>query len=589
MFTLENRFPKSHLKPENMGVLKARDLRPLPSPKDVFSPLQNSFQDAIHFSGRPLLDSKPLIEEAMALLANAHEEKDRVTFCQNILLALDPTSEMPKDKRLVYRKFIYGYGKALGLKNAEILSLEEIQRAFFNRARSVYKNAFFGVMKKNPKDFKAFADAMRWSHGDNLFFYADKNGLGSSKSALGKIVSQIYNDEYSYSNGFFGYPSLHSAFLGVSPENLFANMYEDLAGDLVPPQSLTLDFIKSKVMDPVGLLKPIKPKMPLPTAFLAFEPKAKEKSQGNETDWIQTQLENPNLDAHTRELFLEMAERKNNQSHIIKHLQDLYPRLFEGIDVKQLQFDGFGSDDAWRTQQTKQAALKDLVQTLSRHAARPKTYYELDAEKIMEHLFNATRSAVYERDYALKNPTLPVEAVKLPSLSLLKETLLAPRLSENDLSVEAFIQYKGHLNQESNRFDILNHLFFVIGNGYDWVNGRLVASESPNSRDIFYQNQKLSRQDFLKKLGEQDFIPNEALKAGKLPPKTQVKAYPISEYSRINTIPDDVQPEWLDLAREALSVVIRRDPKQQATAMKIYETLHHRFGERFPALPKVRD
>ncbi|MBY0402891.1 MAG: hypothetical protein K2X66_03275, partial [Cyanobacteria bacterium] len=375
-------------------------------------------------------------------------------------------------------------------------------------------------------------------------------------------------------------------------QNLFANIYEDLAGDLVPPQSLTLDFIKSKVMDPVGLLKPIMPKTPLPIVSLAFEPDAKLKSaklnsKDEETDWIQIKLKNPNLDPHTRELFLEMAERKNNQPHIIKHLQDLYPRLFEGVDVQQLLSDSFGGDDAWRTQQTKQAALKDLLHELSTHAARPKTYYDLDAEKITEHLFKATRSAVYERDFAIKNPTLPSEGVKLPSPTLLKETILAPRLSENDLNAEAFIQYKGYINQEKTRFDILNHLFFVIGNGYDWVKGRLVASESPNSRDVFYQNQKLSRQEFLKKLTEQDFIPNEALKAGKLTPNTQVKAYPISGYSRINTIPDDVQPEWLDLAHEALSVVIRLDPEQRGTAIQIYETLHKRFGHRFPPLSTI--
>ncbi|MBY0402816.1 MAG: hypothetical protein K2X66_02885, partial [Cyanobacteria bacterium] len=153
MFTLENRFPQYHLKIDGMRVLKARDSKSLSLNKNGFSPLQSPFKDSIHFAARPLLDSKPLIEEAMALLANSHEEKDRVTFTQNILLALDPTSEMPKDKRLVYRKFIYGYGKALGLKNAEIHSLEDVQRAFFNRARSVYKNAFIQVMKKNPKDF----------------------------------------------------------------------------------------------------------------------------------------------------------------------------------------------------------------------------------------------------------------------------------------------------------------------------------------------------------------------------------------------------------------------------------------------------
>lgn len=115
------------------------------------------------------------------------------------------------------------------------------------------------------------------------------------------------------------------------------------------------------------------------------------------------------------------------------------------------------------------------------------------------------------------------------------------------------------------RVDIIDHLFFVIGNGYSWVDGAIV----PNSDEGDVERPKvvappgspkyLSDEFFKLPHAEQRIITDahynareEALPVGPLPDDGAPRNfYPVCQYSGILCIPDDVRPDWLAVAYEA--------------------------------------
>lgn len=139
--------------------------------------------------------------------------------------------------------------------------------------------------------------------------------------------------------------------------------------------------------------------------------------------------------------------------------------------------------------------------------------------------------------------------------------------------------------------DVLEHLFFVLGNGYEWVEGELIcrfeACLDQTPRGIYNavrkRYKKRRREDVvhirkIKKafeplIEELEQIPNLGIDLSPLKcrepeplPKKPTKEaqtslkierkqiYPISRSTHIVNIPDNVKPEWLALAKEALIV-----------------------------------
>lgn len=116
------------------------------------------------------------------------------------------------------------------------------------------------------------------------------------------------------------------------------------------------------------------------------------------------------------------------------------------------------------------------------------------------------------------------------------------------------------------RADIIDHLFFVIGNGYSWVDGGIVCTSddgdeeerpvkvpppgSPEAYsdafyDLPYPEQKVI-QDYHYHLRE------EAMAVGPIYDDGRAREfYPVCHYSAILLVPDDVRPEWLMVAYEA--------------------------------------
>ena len=107
------------------------------------------------------------------------------------------------------------------------------------------------------------------------------------------------------------------------------------------------------------------------------------------------------------------------------------------------------------------------------------------------------------------------------------------------------------------RADAIDHLFFVIGNGYEWRKGALVRKldEMDAMPDPFanHPNETI-REVYAKLRAEEDAMP-----VGPLPDDGKLRHfYPVCGYSKINTVPANVRPDWLALAREAAIMLSER-------------------------------
>jgi len=121
----------------------------------------------------------------------------------------------------------------------------------------------------------------------------------------------------------------------------------------------------------------------------------------------------------------------------------------------------------------------------------------------------------------------------------------------------------------------LNHLFLVIGNGYDWWNG--VLMERPPD-DLCREVEKMlvagRPEEEIRAMVEKDKetrhpIPSmmkntiAKLKAagmdttgleGPLVLRDPLRAYPMCEYSKLMKVPENVQDDWLEAAFRALTI-----------------------------------
>lgn len=139
------------------------------------------------------------------------------------------------------------------------------------------------------------------------------------------------------------------------------------------------------------------------------------------------------------------------------------------------------------------------------------------------------------------------------------------------------------------RENVLNHLFFTIGNGYEWVDGELICDEDrfvgvdPIEHQAewasnFCGQQGWGEDDFRRMMGEAlpiietaeerastKWYPHEfdLLGLGDVDEPVSYNSsfiYPICRYSRIHSIPDDVKDDWLLGAVEAINMVFHLAP-----------------------------
>lgn len=124
---------------------------------------------------------------------------------------------------------------------------------------------------------------------------------------------------------------------------------------------------------------------------------------------------------------------------------------------------------------------------------------------------------------------------------------------------------------------ILGSLFLTIGNGYDWHDGGL--RENPDSRRVWKLERRREMRMHPEKAGRYarpsaDVIARaldpashgelarvfaESDAADRPPPSQRMRFYPLCEYSRACTVPDDVRPDWLCGVGEALGLILTYD------------------------------
>lgn len=115
-------------------------------------------------------------------------------------------------------------------------------------------------------------------------------------------------------------------------------------------------------------------------------------------------------------------------------------------------------------------------------------------------------------------------------------------------------QQKTRWSIYATRVEWLSHVWFTIGNGYEWLDGALVDTspedhldmperpDLPNFRELIAQTYKLLGKPVPKSLEER--------------PKPPPRLYPANlTYSRVAIVPEDVRPDWLEAAREAYALL----------------------------------
>jgi hypothetical protein len=137
---------------------------------------------------------------------------------------------------------------------------------------------------------------------------------------------------------------------------------------------------------------------------------------------------------------------------------------------------------------------------------------------------------------------------------------------------------------------VLNHLFFTIGNGYEWVDGELVGDDhefvgvDPVEHQVEWAR-KFARDQSIKDVDDYvmrrlaQVLPiietaEERVATRWYPhefeypfeeetfPYNSSFIYPICEYSRVHTVPNDVQDDWLLGAVEAINMVAHLAPME---------------------------
>lgn len=167
----------------------------------------------------------------------------------------------------------------------------------------------------------------------------------------------------------------------------------------------------------------------------------------------------------------------------------------------------------------------------------------------------------------------------------------------------------------SRRDRVLHHLFCIIGNGYQWRNGRLVSDRIwPQDNDAeairrwragdttpVVSALDKREEEYRKERDARTAEINELLaKYGESPVESSYKkiladrearekapldhCYPLSSYSRMACVPDNVKPDYLAGVREMIEIVLALDPEAAksnkaniAFALKCKQDLEKRF------------
>lgn len=110
---------------------------------------------------------------------------------------------------------------------------------------------------------------------------------------------------------------------------------------------------------------------------------------------------------------------------------------------------------------------------------------------------------------------------------------------------------------ESGRAGVLEHMFFVLGNGYDWVDGEIVAYWDDDDREG-YDPYPGKDDEISNRLRDEYNVKaahvRENIETYVTGPGMPRSLYPLYNSAMIITMPDDVTDEWLAVAVEAYNI-----------------------------------
>ena len=132
--------------------------------------------------------------------------------------------------------------------------------------------------------------------------------------------------------------------------------------------------------------------------------------------------------------------------------------------------------------------------------------------------------------------------------------------------------YKLYPRQNVDELDVLNQLFFVLGNGYRWVDGELVDkysgsfekqyekvkaqralhNEGIKKLDIILHDDLFESEDYKLEQNKQRAERTEYRLRDGRDPNGPSNIYPIYDLSEIMNLPDDIKPDWLEAAKKAI-------------------------------------
>lgn len=156
----------------------------------------------------------------------------------------------------------------------------------------------------------------------------------------------------------------------------------------------------------------------------------------------------------------------------------------------------------------------------------------------------------------------------------------------------------------------VDHVFFVIGNGYEWFNGCIISSniedleEGSFAWELYQKEEKERRErwaeeerqwgermrELCEKIGE-DYEQYKLNVYSKPKDPEEKKLYPVAEnYSLVMCVPDDVRDDWLLAAYEAAQILASTPPEGHCQdpehnikmGKKALADLEARFGDRLP-------
>ena len=123
-----------------------------------------------------------------------------------------------------------------------------------------------------------------------------------------------------------------------------------------------------------------------------------------------------------------------------------------------------------------------------------------------------------------------------------------------NMTVETTIQrmFDRYPDLFSTRKECLNHLFCVIGNGYEWKRGQIVECGEDDEVEPFIIEEEKKDYEVKHPKAEpsKENIQKWNERKALYPMCYEFKWYPVCEFSLINEIPDDARPDWKEAVEE---------------------------------------